>query len=116
MPRSRDGRLGAPPPDAGPPVARQMMETRGLPRGIYVTGVFADSPARKAGLKAFPRFDSSGAGDVITAVDDVQVGSVDDMVSYLNSKTPGDDVTLTLVREGEERTVELTLDPWPDGA
>ena len=100
----------------GAPVPRQMRETRGLPRGIYVTGVFADSPAREAGVKAFPRFGSSGTGDVITAVDDVRVGSVDDMVGYLNTKFPGDDVTLTLVREGEERTVEVTLDPWPDGA
>ena len=99
----------------GAPVPRQMREDRGLPRGIYVTGVFADSPAREAGVKAFPRFSSSGTGDVITAVDDVQVGSVDDMVGYLNTKIPGDDVTLTLVREGEERTVEVTLDPWPDG-
>lgn len=100
----------------GAPVPRQMMETRGLPSGIYVTGVFADSPARRAGLKAFPRFGSSGGGDVIMAVDHVQVESVDEMVGYLNSKTPGDAVTLTLFREGKERTVEVTLDPWPDGA
>lgn len=100
----------------GAPVPRQMMEDRGLPRGIYVTGVFIDSPARRAGLKAFPRFGISGNGDVITAVDDIEVGSVDDMVSYLNSKTPGDEVTLTLFREGQERTVDVTLDPWPDGA
>lgn len=100
----------------GAPVPRQMRESRGLPRGIYVTGVFADSPAREAGVKAFPRFGSNSAGDVITAVDDMQVGSVDDMVGYLNTKIPGDEVTLTLVREGEERTVEVTLDPWPDGA
>ena len=100
----------------GAPVPRQIMETRGLPSGIYVTGVFADSPARRAGLKAFPRFGSSGGGDVIMAVDHVQVESVDEMVGYLNSKTPGDAVTLTLFREGKERTVEVTLDPWPDGA
>ena len=99
----------------GAPVPRQMMERDGLPRGIYVTGVFADSPARRAGLKAFPRF-GPGGGDVIMAVDDVQVESVDDMVGYLNSKTPGDAVTLTLFRDGQERTVEVTLDPWPDGA
>ena len=100
----------------GAPVPRQMMESRGLPSGIYVTGVFADSPALRAGLKAFPRFGSSGVGDVIMAVDHVQVESVDEMVGYLNSKTPGDAVTLTLFREGQERTVEVTLDPWPDGA
>ena len=100
----------------GAPVPRQMMEDRGLPKGIYVTGVFIDSPARRAGLKAFPRFGFSNTGDVITAVDDIEVGSVDDMVSYLNSKTPGDEVTLTLFREGQERTVDVTLDPWPDGA
>ncbi len=100
----------------GAPVSRQMMESRGLPRGIYVTGVFADSPARGAGLKAFPRFGSSGDGDVITAVDRVQVESVDDMVKYLNSKTPGDVVTLTVFRDGQERTLEVTLAPWPGGA
>ena len=100
----------------GAPVPRQFMESRGLPRGIYVTGVFTDSPARKAGVRAFPRFGSSGTGDVITAVDSIQVGSVDDMVGYLNTKSPGDAVILTLYREGKERTVEVTLDPWPDGA
>ena len=100
----------------GAPVPRDLIDNQGFPKGIYVTGVFADSPARRAGLTAFRRFGADASGDVITAVDSTAVESVDDMVAYLNSMAPGDTVTLTLYREGAERTVEVTLDPWPDGA
>ena len=100
----------------GAPTPREMVEEQGYPRGIYVTGVFADSPARRAGLTAFRRFRAGAQGDVITAVDGRPVESVDDMVEYLNTKSPGDSVTLSVFSQGEERAVEVTLDPWPDGA
>lgn len=100
----------------GTPTPREMVEQQGYPRGIYITGVFADSPARRAGLTAFRRFGAGAQGDVITAVDGRPVESVDDMVGYLNTKSPGDSVTLSVFSQGEERSVEVTLDPWPDGA
>ena len=100
----------------GAPTPREMIEEQGYPRGIYITGVFADSPARRAGLTAFRRFGAGARGDVITAVDGRPVESVDDMVGYLNTKSPGDSVTLSVFSQGEERSLEVTLDPWPDGA
>ena len=101
----------------GAPVPRTLVEDEGFPKGIYVTGVFVDGPANRAGVSPFRRFGSGGSGDVITAIDSLKVESVDDMVSYLNSKAPGDKVTLTIYSQGQvERTLDVTLDPWPDGA
>ena len=100
----------------GAPTPRGMVEQQGYPKGILVTGVFADSPAQRAGLSAFRSFGLNADGDVITAVDGNAVESVEDMVGYLNGKSPGDSVALTVFRQGDEREVEVALDPWPDGA
>ncbi len=99
----------------GMPVTRELEEEMGFPKGIAVTGVFADSPARRAGITPFRGLAEEAHGDIITAVDDLPVESVEDMVSYLNSKLPGDEVTLTLFKRGEDREVNMTLDPWPGG-
>ena len=77
--------------------------------------MFSDSPARRAGLRPFRGLTGDARGDIITAVDDVPVHSVDDMVKYLNYKNAGDAVTLSLFSHGEARTIQVTLDPWPDG-
>lgn len=100
---------------SGMPVPRELMQDQGLPAGILVTQVFSDSPARRAGLRPFSGLTGENRGDIITAIDDVPVHSVDDMVKYLNYKNAGDDVTLSLFSSGEERTIQVTLDPWPDG-
>ena len=42
-------------------------------------------------------------GDVITAIDDQAMGGMDDLISYLVKETrPGDEVTLTILRDGKE--------------
>ena len=96
-------------------VARELADRMGFPKGIVITGIFTDSPARRAGLTVFRGLTDETLGDIITAVDDVPVQSVEDMVSYLNSKVPGDEVTLTLFKLGSEREVKVTLDPWLGG-
>ena len=100
---------------SGMPVSREIMQEHGLPSGILVTQVFSDSPAGRAGLRPFRGLTGEARGDIITAVDDVPVQSVDEMVRYLNSKNAGDAVTLSLFSRGEARTIQVTLDPWPDG-
>ena len=101
---------------SGTAVTRDLVDRMGFPRGIVITGVFADSPARRAGLSVFRGLTDDTLGDIITEIDDIPVGSVEDMVSYLNSKVPGDEVTLTLFKLGEEREVTVTLDPWLGGS
>jgi len=72
-----------------------------LPIGVYVTSVSENSAADKAGLRI---------GDVITAVDDTDVKTSVELNSLKNKHSAGETVKLTVVREGREETLEVTLD------
>jgi 2-alkenal reductase len=81
--------------------------------GVYVTGVTAGGPADRAGLKAGSRRTDIpnllAGGDLIVAVDGRPVKTYNDLIGYLTkTKSPGDTITLTVVRGGEQR--DLTLD------
>jgi PDZ domain-containing secreted protein len=52
-------------------------------------------------------------GDVITAVDGKAIASVDDLSAYLSTKQVADKVTLTILRNGQTTTVQVTLGAWP---
>jgi len=89
-------------------------------RGAMVTDVVPDGPAGRAGLRGADRaVDYYGTpvrvgGDVIVAVEDAPVRQFDDLLVYLvENASPGDRVTLTLIRDGEERTVRVTLGERP---
>jgi serine protease Do len=89
-------------------------------RGILVETVTAGSPAEKAGLKASEKqvqidgTDFNVGGDVITAVDGQAVKRFDDLVSYLfASTTVGQTIKLDILRDGKEKTLDLTLAARP---
>ena len=86
-------------------------------QGVYVVSVIGDSPAAKAGLKG-GNLDVNGApasgGDVITAIDGNTVTSVPDISSYINTKKVGDTVSLTVLRDNNQITVQVTLGTWPN--
>jgi S1-C subfamily serine protease len=86
-------------------------------QGVYVVSVVGDSPAAKAGLKG-SNLDASGApasgGDVITAIDGNTVTSVPDISSYINTKKVGDTVSLTVLRDNKQITIQVTLGTWPN--
>ena len=87
--------------------------------GVYVMTVSPGSPAEEAGLIAggIDSIQGHGAGgDIIKAIDGVEVTSIHQMVDYFNSLDPGDSVTLTVERDGETVEVAVTLGEWPDGA
>lgn len=97
--------------------------------GVLVIDVTAGSPAEKAGLQGSTiaggqtPFGGQGngnqtttIGDIITAIDGHAVAAVPDLTSYLNSKQPGDEVTLTIYRNGAEQSVKLTLAAWAGGS
>ena len=100
---------------SGVAVSSALIDSEGIPSGVYITGVFGGSPADQAGLLAFSALGGSGAGDVITAVDGEPVASLEDMVSYFNRLDPGDRVTLSIFRGGRSDEVAVTLAEWPDG-
>jgi S1-C subfamily serine protease len=85
-------------------------------KGVYIVSIIANSPAEKAGLKAGgSNADGTLAagGDVITAVDGKSVASVEDLSAYISTKSVGDKVSLTVLRNGQSITVQVTLDAWP---
>jgi serine protease Do len=86
--------------------------------GIYVITIAAGSPAEKVGLIEGGRDDLGQlrrGGDVITAVDGIEVSTVEDFVAYLKDKEPGNKISISVRRSGEYFTVGITLGEWPEG-
>jgi putative serine protease PepD len=72
-----------------------------------ITTVVDGAPADRAGLQA---------GDEVTAVDGKAIESGDELREAIDAKRPGDKLTLTITRNGNERTVEVTLGERPASA
>jgi len=88
--------------------------------GAYVTSVVLDGPSARAGLRGDSAVSDTSAtrytgdGDFIIAVDGQPVRLFADLISYLiNHTRPGQTVTLTVLRDGEQRQVEVVLGERP---
>ncbi len=104
---------------SGVDIDADLVDTLKLPvaSGVYVVGVTSGSPAEKAGIKGSgetAQGEPNTGGDIITAVDGKSVSRVEDMVAYFNTKIPGDKVTLTVNRNGQPQSIDVTLGEWPD--
>jgi putative serine protease PepD len=73
----------------------------GLLTGAGVQEVSGGSAAEEVGLRN---------GDVITKVDDQVITDSQSLVATIRGHRPGDEVTLTVVRDGETQTLTVTLD------
>lgn len=68
------------------------------------TAVTKDSPAAKAGLRD---------KDIIVSVNGAKVGSAGSLSSLIGEYKPGDTVQLTVIREGNEIAINVTLEGYP---
>jgi S1-C subfamily serine protease len=100
-------------------VPADIAERLNIAAGAAVTEVRPGTPAARAGLRAATgsrTLDGESyptGGDVITAVDGDEIASADELTALIGRKRPGDDVTLTTVRNGETRTIEVALAERP---
>ena len=78
--------------------------------GAYITDVSPDTPAENAGLIGA----EGPGGDLIVAIDGQPIITSDDLISYLVFETVvGQTVDLTVVRDGQEISLPLTLGERP---
>ncbi len=72
--------------------------------GAEINSVDDDSPAGRAGLEI---------GDVVVALDGEEVENANDLTTALAERDPGDEVTLTVVRDGRRRNISVELGEFP---
>ena len=94
-------------------------------RGLLILNLVPGGPAAKAGLQVARierkqerkglfviEYESRNlaAADIITAIDGKPVRTGDDFIDIIESKRPGDQIILTVIREGKQTPVTLRLD------
>ncbi len=106
---------------SGGDISAELAESLDLPveRGVIVEQVYAGGPADEAGLRgATGQATVQGqavpaGGDIITAIDGEEIAGMEDVISMVNAAKPGDEVTLTVIRDGEQQDLKLTLGERP---
>ena len=108
---------------SGRTISQEMVEAMDLPveKGVLLFTVEPDSPAERADLHGGVRVvnvsgvDMRAGGDILIAINELVVRNFDDLINFLASQTSvGDEVILTVVRDGAELTVGVTLEERPD--
>jgi putative serine protease PepD len=82
------------------PVIGAEVNTLPEKKGANIVTVNADAPAERAGLRK---------GDLVVAVDNKRVQDSIGLIVAIRTHQPGDTITLTLLRNGDQRQVDITL-------
>jgi serine protease Do len=87
-------------------VTPDLADSLGLKKaaGALVSEPQTNSPAAKAGIES---------GDVITAVDGKSIADARELARKIGTMAPGSSIKLDLIRQGQEKTVNLTLGTLP---
>lgn len=88
------------------PVTAPIAERFGLEQqeGVVVLDVTGGGPAARAGVEP---------GDVIVGIADAEVETVEQFLAELRDLEPGQQVALTVLRNGEEQTLEIEIGEYP---
>ena len=107
----------------GQALTSEIAEAMELPEetiGVLIEKITANSPADEAGLRgSYKPFEINGeevliGGDIITSVDETDIGSLQEFTKILNNREPGTTLSLSVLREGEEITIDVTLGERPE--
>jgi S1-C subfamily serine protease len=98
-----------------PAIAKAMNMTQAT--GFLVVDIIAEGPADKARIRGgylianINGTDIELGGDVILRIDNKTVNTIDNILSYLDTKKVNDTVQLTILREGNVENVPVQLGP-----
>jgi serine protease DegQ len=95
--------LGITPQAITPEIAEEL--DLGADEGVIVQSVVEGGPADDAGMEP---------GDVIVGLDGQPVRTVEDFLVELRELMPGDEITIEVVRDGEERSFDVQLAERPE--
>lgn len=84
----------------GADVPQEAIEELDIPAGAYIKEIEMDSPAMAAGIQS---------GDVVTRVNEESITTYGELLNMLNNAEPEQVMTITLMRQGREMSVEVTL-------
>lgn len=101
-----------------PPLA-ELLDLPEEASGVLVVEVRENSPAEEAGLRGgtepveIQGEEIMAGGDIITAFDGQPVRSIQELVVYISLSGPGEEVDLTILRDGEEMEITAVLRERP---
>ncbi len=91
-----------------------------VPSGAAVTEVHSGTPAERAGLRPATSTrtvdgqEIPTGGDIVVELDGEAISTSAELQSAVDAKKPGDAVSLTVLRNGKRRTLEVILDTRPE--
>jgi serine protease Do len=97
------------------PELAELMNLTQLQKGFLIEDIISGGPADKAGIRGgYKIANINGSefklgGDIVVGIDEVDVSTIQDVQSYLDTKEVGDSVQIRVLRDGQEITVPLTL-------
>ncbi|MDE7232940.1 MAG: S1C family serine protease, partial [Lachnospiraceae bacterium] len=89
----------------GADVPREAIEDTQIntPPGAYIRSIEIDSPAMEAGIQG---------GDVVIRINETEIMTYNELLNIIQSSKPEDVLTFTLMRQGHEMSVDVTLGSW----
>jgi S1-C subfamily serine protease len=107
---------------SGGDISGDVAEQLDLPieSGVLVDEAYAGGPADDAGIRGSSGQDMVAGrpvptgGDIITKLDGDEVTGMEDVISRINGMEPGEEVVLTVLRDGDETEVTVILGKRPE--
>ncbi len=101
------------------PELAQAMKLKPDQQGALITDISADSPADKSGLRGSDQIvtingeETHIGGDIIIAINGQSIKRTNDVVVYLFGSEIGQTIILTVLRQGREETIRVTVGSRP---
>ncbi|MGH2955463.1 MAG: S1C family serine protease, partial [Solirubrobacterales bacterium] len=105
----------------GGEISSEIAEALNLPaeRGVLIEQVFEGGPADAAGINGATGQATIGpdafpvGGDIITEVGGKEVAGMEEVIAAVDRRDPGDELTLTVLSDDDEREVTVKLGERP---